>query len=494
MPTLQDLKPFQLKSIEWLAVAGKAILGHPVGSGKSVIAMQAVLKRSALPCLVVSTATMKWLWRDEILKWHPDWGDKVAVVEDGKKAIPPGQKFVVCNYELLAKRGAELQKYGFLGVIGDEAARLKEEDSTRSRAFRILSTGVDTIFLLTATPLRNRPRELIHPLTLLGRMQQFGGKRKYQIEYCDAKDIVYGGRWVPQEGGGYKKVGGRHVWDDKGPDLTGPDGPKWEAKLEELRERLTTETDLWHPKPVMLRYRKADILPELPPEANVVVPVDLDKKIAGDYKDAKKDFAGWWKEKAQTAGEAAFAEGDDDALAKALVDVGDTPNPGVQAIRLRQLVGDGKVKPALAWIEEFLEDSGEKLVVFAHHVAVQKALIEGVQSLKVGMAAITSDMPSDWRALAAKNFQNDPNCKVIVCSLEAASEGITLTAASTCLFVEQSYVPAVNIQAAGRINRIGQAAAKTVSYVLVAKGTIDEKVQIRLAEKQKVLDAAVGEA
>jgi len=54
-----------------------------------------------------------------------------------------------------------------------------------------------------------------------------------------------------------------------------------------------------------------------------------------------------------------------------------------------------------------------------------------------------------------QEFQEDDNCKVALLSITAASLGITLTAASTVVFAEVHWTPAVMLQAEDRAHRIG---------------------------------------
>ena len=68
-----------------------------------------------------------------------------------------------------------------------------------------------------------------------------------------------------------------------------------------------------------------------------------------------------------------------------------------------------------------------------------------------------------------------------------------MTAASDLLFVESSWVPAENEQAAQRIHRIGQSEPCLVRFAMLA-GSIDEQIQRAVARKMesitKVVDGA----
>jgi SNF2 family DNA or RNA helicase len=72
--------------------------------------------------------------------------------------------------------------------------------------------------------------------------------------------------------------------------------------------------------------------------------------------------------------------------------------------------------------------------------------------------------------------------------MKAGGVGLTLTAASDVLFVEQGWTPAEHDQAEDRCHRIGQ--EDTVSaWYLLAEGTIDDDIYALVAQKRLVVDA-----
>jgi SWI/SNF-related matrix-associated actin-dependent regulator 1 of chromatin subfamily A len=86
-------------------------------------------------------------------------------------------------------------------------------------------------------------------------------------------------------------------------------------------------------------------------------------------------------------------------------------------------------------------------------------------------------------------FQEDPECRLIVCSLDAAGIGITLTAASNVAFLEMGWTPATHDQAEDRVHRIGQHNAVTAWYLLAAD-TIDERIAAVVERKRRLVRAA----
>jgi SNF2 family DNA or RNA helicase len=155
----------------------------------------------------------------------------------------------------------------------------------------------------------------------------------------------------------------------------------------------------------------------------------------------------------------------------------------VRLNNLRQLAARGKLPTALAWIADFME-SGEPLVVFAEHIAIQKAVLERFS----GAAHILGADSTRERQRAVDAFQGEDGPQLIVCSMRAASQGITLTRASNVAFLELDWTPARHDQAEDRLHRIGQDSAVTAWYLL-APETIDETMSELLQRKRGLIDA-----
>ena len=156
----------------------------------------------------------------------------------------------------------------------------------------------------------------------------------------------------------------------------------------------------------------------------------------------------------------------------------------VRLNQLRQLAAAGKLPTALAWISDFLA-SGEPLVVFAEHRATQRAVLERFPHA----AHILGSDTAAKRQEAIDSFQSEDGVQLIVCSMRAASQGITLTRASNVAFLELDWTPARHDQAEDRLHRIGQDSAVTAWYLL-APDTIDETMA-ELLERKRTLIGAV---
>jgi SNF2 family DNA or RNA helicase len=122
--------------------------------------------------------------------------------------------------------------------------------------------------------------------------------------------------------------------------------------------------------------------------------------------------------------------------------------------------------------------------VFAEHVAIQRTVLE---RFPAAVHILGADTTRD-RQRAVDAFQSADGPRLIVCSMKAASQGLTLTRASNVAFLELDWTPARHDQAEDRLHRIGQEDAVT-AYYLLAPGTIDETMAEVLQRKRSLIGA-----
>ena len=150
---------------------------------------------------------------------------------------------------------------------------------------------------------------------------------------------------------------------------------------------------------------------------------------------------------------------------------------------LRQLSGMGKVKDVITWGRDFLEQTDEKIVIYAWHQVVQQALYDAFPGAVHLFAGDSSEM--------AQPFQHDPDKRVVVASISAFGFGVTLTAASKMVVVELPWAPADLEQVEDRIYRIGQEAEAITIYNFQGMGTIDETMWAMIEAKLGVVSEAL---
>jgi SWI/SNF-related matrix-associated actin-dependent regulator 1 of chromatin subfamily A len=227
----------------------------------------------------------------------------------------------------------------------------------------------------------------------------------------------------------------------------------------------------WHLRArCFVRRLKADVLPQLPAKTRAVVPVALDNEP--EYRLAEEDVIAWLHSQPLDLHEL------DARVAGAL-----RAERLVRLNALKLLAARGKLSGALHWIHDFLS-SGEALVVFARHREIQRAVLE---RFPTAMHVLGEDTRRA-RDQAVQEFQAGEGGQLIVCSIEVAGQGITLTRASNVAFLELDWTPAKHDQAEDRCHRIGQQDAVNATYLLAAD-TIDETIATLLERKRAVIGA-----
>ena len=154
----------------------------------------------------------------------------------------------------------------------------------------------------------------------------------------------------------------------------------------------------------------------------------------------------------------------------------------------RHAAGDAKAPVVAALLADWLADSDEKVVVFAHHRSVLQTLRVALTQ-KYGVAYIDGDTNPALRDTMIELFQTNPQTRVFLGQNQACMTGITLTAAKHAVLVEPDWTAANNLQLGRRIARIGQVAGHCQAHLVAATGTLDERIlrlnqqEIRMHEK-----------
>ncbi|HXB66464.1 MAG TPA: DEAD/DEAH box helicase [Solirubrobacteraceae bacterium] len=221
-----------------------------------------------------------------------------------------------------------------------------------------------------------------------------------------------------------------------------------------------------------VRRCKAEVLPQLPAKTRAVVPVELANEH--EYRLAERDLVAWLRSQPLDLRTL------DAKIAAAL-----RAERLVRLSALKLLAARGKLPRALAWIHDFLS-SGQPLVVFAHHRRIQRAVLERFPD---ALHILGNDSPAA-REAALRAFQapDDDGRRLIVCSIDVAGQGLTLTRASHVAFLELAWSPAKHDQAEDRLHRIGQRDAVNATYLLAA-GTVDETIATLMERKRTAIGA-----
>lgn len=431
------------------------LLGDEMGLGKTKQVIDIAVAKKLLygyeHCLIVCGVNgLKWNWYNEV-KTHSNEqpfilgqrrrkngnlvigsaNDKMSDVFD----IDELPYFIITNIETMRNQDivselVKLCKSKKIGMIAfDECHKAKDPNSQQGKG--MLKLRAETQIAMTGTPLMNTPLDLFFILKWLGYEQN--SFYKFRNHYC-----VMGGF------NNYQIVEYRH--------------------LDELQERLNE---------IMLRRLKEEAL-DLPEKTYIDEYVELTPKQAKIYKEVSAEIK--------------------DNIDK----IKTAPNPLAELIRMRQATGYTGILSStiqesakLDRMEELVEEaveSGKKVVVFSNWTQMTAPIAQRLA--KYNPAVITGEINADTRQQMIDKFQKDNSCKVILGTSGAMGTGITLTAGTVEIFLDEPWNMALKEQCVDRCHRIGQTQNLTI-YTIMAKDTIDERVHDIVLSKGELSDAIV---
>lgn len=479
----KQLYPFQEAGVSFLVSAKKAYLADEMGSGKTVQIARALrlAGADALPAIVVAPASTLANWKSELEAWIP--GVRVAMLRGTpavrRKILESNDwDILVANYEIV-KNHSKLSGYGSIrlkrcylcdksldendranapsrcqvhakelneiawkAVIVDEAHRMKSPKAQQTRAVWSLRTDAsEYVWALSGTAVANAPHDLWPALHLL-EPESFPSRNRYIERYCLVEMNVWGGMNIH--------------------------GLNPDRKDEFFR--------ILHP--MMRRMPKEITLPFLPKKTAILRETPMVPKQKRAYTQLEKSM---------------LAELDEGILVAA--------TQLTQLTRLRQLSsamgelnenGDFRLSlPSnkVAGLLDLLEDMGDDpLVVFADHRQLIDLAAQELEKEGISFSLIVGGQTGDQRDKAREDFQNG-HVRVLLATIQAGGEGITLTRAGTVCFLQRSWSMVKNKQAEDRVHRIGAEHHDKITIVdLVSPDTVDSRALKVLETKTENLE------
>ncbi len=452
MPTLEvdhRLKinpyPYQMQGIARGLQLKRFINGDDMGLGKTLQSIATINLADAFPCLVICPNVVKINWQRE---WAKFTNKKAMVLTDSVRDSWPffwqtgmNQVFIA-NYESLKKyfvlRINKAEKWTlkdvifretikmFKSVIIDESHKVKSTSTQQSKFCKGIASGKEYIILLTGTPVVNKPKDLVCQLGIMDRTSDMGGWKYFISRYCS--------------------------------------GPNEASNLKELNYQLWNNC--------FFRREKKEVLSELPEMTRQILTVDIDNRK--EYDDAERDLVMYLKK---------YKEADDEKIQKSL--------KGEVMVRigiLRDVAARGKLKYAVEFVKDFLEND-KKIVIFCNlHDIVDRLL-----SIFPKAVCITGRQNMPEKQASIDSFVNNPTIKIVICSIKAAGASVDglQKACNDVLFIEEPWTAADRDQAESRVHRNGLKDGATM-YHMFGKKTIDQKMWRIIEEKAAISNAVMG--
>ncbi len=426
---LPEFRDYQLEGVQFIEKNGRGLIADEMGLGKTAQAVGFLkVHPEQLPALIICPATLKFSWRDQIMKWFGE-DARIEILEGTTPRLHPFAQFTIINYDILEDWAVALEVFPFKTIIGDEIQYISNSKAKRTVAFKFLARNMSYKIFLSGTPIRTRTAQFFNVLHLLDPLE-FGNEYKFLHTYCDPRLTTV---WMKING----KAQARQVWKFNG--LT-----NWEI----LREKI---------KLLMIRREKKDVLKELPPKQKIIIPLPSEKTAFKEYLKEETIFQDWVKR---------------DKSAK--------KEKKTQAVEhLKQLAYLAKRKAVLQWISDFIEN--EKLVIFVHNTDIIQDLSREFKNQCVVIDGSTKD-----REFQVKQFWENKEKTLFIGQDQTAGAGLNLQIASTVAFIQFPWTVADCLQCEDRVHRLNQE-NKVSIYYLIAEKTIEYHIASLLIERNKIV-------
>ena len=451
---------YQKVGIDYGLNSDKWLLGDEQGLGKTKQVIDIAIARKQLygykHCLIVcGVNSLKWNWVNEI---HTHSNEKAyilgqrikknRIVVDGNKAkLEDADRlyandldsyFIITNIETMRDdkiveslvKSCTSKTISMIAV--DEIHKNKNPQSQQSKGLIKLQSECE--IAMTGTPLMNTPLDLYFIFKWLG-------YEKHSFYAFKNHHCVMGGF------GGYEIIGYKN--------------------LEELQGKLNS---------IMLRRRKEDVL-DLPEKTYVDEYVDMTPKQKLVYDEVTAE------------------------IKMSIDQIAIAPNPLAELIRMRQATGytgilssEIQESAKLDRMEEIIEDARDndrKVVIYSNWTQMTDAIFNRLYD-KYKVMRITGQTPDSLRQQIVEEFQKTENsvCDILIGTIGAMGTGLTLTAGTVEIFLDEPWNRANKEQAEDRCHRIGQNSNITI-HTILCRNTIDERIHNLVYEKGAISDAIV---
>lgn len=425
-----ELRAYQHDGVNWLNFLDDfnfgACLADDMGLGKTIQIIAFILtqreKQTHNTNLVVVPASLIFNWQAEVTKFAPSIKMRTIYGADRLKDIHEFDQYelILTSYGTLLADIRFLKAYRFNYVFLDESQNIKNPDSQRYKAVRLLQSRNKVA--LTGTPIENNTFDLYGQLSfacpgLLGSKQQF--KELYSVPIDQFKDS---------------------------------------RRAKELQQRIS---------PFILRRTKEQVAKELPDKTEMVIYCEMGREQREVYEAAVQDIKDYIE---------GIAE---DELQKSSMHILQGITRLRQICNSAELLKDdkfyGNASSKMETLLEQIESKSphHKILVFSQFVGMLDLIRKDLHERGIAHEYLTGQTRN--RAAVVTSFQDNPEVRVFLISLKAGGVGLNLTRADYVYIVDPWWNPAVENQAIDRTYRIGQE-KNVVAVRLICPDTIEEKI------------------
>lgn len=487
-----------------------SLLGDDMGLGKTVQAIALDLKRRehhncmfTAQTFVVTKMSVMGSWEDHYKEWAPklkvfviDPKNRPAFVEALKakdaRGFPLYHVFIA-HWQVLRFIDKEIKDVAWFMLVGDEIQAIKNRKAQVTRAFKAMRPYYR--LGLSGTWADNKPPDAWSILNWLW-PKVFSSYTKF-----DEYHTIYAYK-EKADGTKYKVITGVH-------------------DVASMHAHMGTKGKGY------IRRRKEEVLKDLPDKYYTEIKVDLTPQQRRAYDQMERDMLAWVGEhesepiaapvvvaKLVRLQQFAVAYGRLERVFKKVAnkDYPRCPPPAYCRFQFdeghkphRYLLDENgqeirqpldvlrltEPSSKLDAVMELLEETNDQVVVFGQSKQAIKLLADRLQAGGIPAGILTGDTPAKDRNPLVQEFQQG-RTRVFASTIQAGGVGITLTAASKCIFLDRAWSPTANKQAEDRLHRLGQKNAVQI-ITLVARGTLDARRNRTIALKWEWLRQVLGD-
>ncbi|MFD2288703.1 ATP-dependent helicase [Pedobacter petrophilus] len=436
-----SLRPYQKEGLNWLNFLDDfnfgACLADDMGLGKTIQILAFILsqrdKVSHNINLVVVPASLIFNWKAEVEKFAPSITVKTIYGNERIKTTDDFDQFeiVITSYGTLLSDIRFLKDYRFNYIFLDESQNIKNPESQRYKAVRLLKSRNKVV--MTGTPIENNTFDLYGQMSFAC-PGLFGSKQQFADLYSTPID----------------------QFKDK-------------KRAEELQKKI---------RPFLMRRTKEQVAKELPDKTEIILYCEMGAEQREVYEANKKEIQDFILGKTE------------DELPKSAMHVLKSITMLRQICNSAALLADGKsYLQASSKIEVLIEQieskaRNHKILVFSQFVTMLDLIKKQLEKRNIKYEYLTGQTRK--REETVKSFQENADIPVFLISLKAGGTGLNLTEADYVYLVDPWWNPAVENQAIDRAYRIGQ--HKNVMAVrLICPDTIEEKIMKLQASKKDLV-------
>ena len=443
----QTMRGYQQFGHKWLRTVGNSgfggILADDMGLGKTLQMISVLLAEKQEGCtdtaLIVCPASLVFNWASELDKFAPELKYLVIVGAQKERAelIKRYRDYdvVITSYDLIKRDITHYEDCAFGYQVLDEAQYIKNHTTAAAKSVKLIHAKHR--FALTGTPIENRLSEL------------------WSIFDYLMPGLLYGYETFKSEF----------------------ETPIVKHNDESAAKKLRRMTSVF-----ILRRLKKDVLRDLPDKVEENYVVRFDEKQRHIY-DAKV------LELRQLLQGASSAEFQNIKLKvfSYLTQIRQICcDPG---LLLADYDGGSVKRDACMEIVQRAIEGEHRVLIFSQFTTMLEKLEHDLTDAGIAYYKIIGETSKKKRMELVDSF-NSGDTPVFLISLKAGGTGLNLTGADVVVHYDPWWNVAAQNQATDRAHRIGQTRAVTV-YKLIAKDTIEEKIQKMQEKKQSLADSVL---